>query len=87
MSAPIRTVRVSGDDWAEIERRAAAADETVSAYLRRRALEPDTATRRDLELVLDPDVPLRLIDSRNHYVETASGTDMGAPRDEEVLKE
>lgn len=48
MTAPIRTVRVSDDDWAEIRRRAEEAGEDVSTYLRRRALEPDSATRRDL---------------------------------------
>ncbi len=44
-------MRVGDDDWAEIERRAVAAGETVSAYLRRRALEPDSATRRDLAAI------------------------------------
>lgn len=40
MSRP-RSIRVSDEDWAEVQRRAEATGETATAYLLRRALEPD----------------------------------------------
>lgn len=45
---PPRSIRIGEEEWAAIQAAAAAAGEDVSAYLRRRALEPESASRRDV---------------------------------------
>lgn len=42
---PQRTIRVSDDDWAEIDRLAKKGNEDRTTYLLRRALEPDRPDR------------------------------------------
>jgi mobilization protein NikA len=42
---PQRTIRVSDEDWAEIERRAKVAGMDRTSYLLRRALAPDRVDR------------------------------------------